>query len=370
MSSPSSAAARTPSASRTRFYHLPIAQRREETADACSFLFDIPPEHTGQFAFRPGQHLVLRETLNGQEERRTYSLCGTAGELRVLVKRVPGGLFSNHALDSWQEGDTIESMRPQGQFGLAAKPESLRRYLAVAAGSGITPVISILEGLLAAEPDAQATLLYANKTSGSIIFCDRLADLKDTCLSRFAQYHVLSREKTEEEILHGRIDESKLEQFAQTLVPFDDFDHVFLCGPEGMMNAVRSTLAKRKFPASQVHSELFTADRGLTGDAPKDIPAPRGAVHCQAAVIIDGIRRELEIDTNQTVLEAAKAAKLDLPFSCRGGVCATCRAQLLEGEVAMRVSHALDNDEREKGFVLTCQSVPTSASITLDFDRT
>lgn len=374
MSSPSRAAASanpgTPSpASRTHFFELRIRERREEATDACSFLLEPPAQQSAEFSFRPGQHLVVRATLDGTEQRRTYSLCGAAGELRVLVKRVAGGLFSNHALDHWQPGGTLEALRPQGQFCLRADPASARRYLAVAAGSGITPVIAILEDLLAQEPKAEATLLYANKTSASIIFRDRLADLKDMHLDRFTLHHVLSRERTEQELLHGRIDEAKLEQFARHLIALADFDHVLLCGPTGMMAAVRAVLARRRHPASRIHSELFTTGRQPGAEDASEMEAPAGAVHCAAAVVLDGIRHEIDIAANQTVLEAAAQAGLELPFSCRNGVCATCRAQLREGEVTMRARHALDDEEIERGFVLTCQSVPTSAALTVDFDR-
>ncbi|MGI9347506.1 MAG: 2Fe-2S iron-sulfur cluster-binding protein [Gammaproteobacteria bacterium] len=352
--------------SRTHFFSLTIAERRQETPDACSFLLTVPAAEREKLAFLPGQHLIMRAVINGQEERRSYSLCGGAGEWRILIKRVAGGVFSNHVFTHWREGDVVEAMRPQGSFGLMPAPASKRNYLALAAGSGITPIIAILESLLLAEPQAQATLIYGNQSVGSIIFRERLADMKDIYLPRFSLFHLLSREKTDNELFYGRLNRAKCDIFFRTLTPPASFAHVFLCGPTAMMKDAEDALQAANFAPAQVSKELFVASR-----VPSTSLRPTAALgkkHCRAEIIMDGVRHTVDVAENQTVLEAALSAGLELPFSCRGGVCATCRAKLRRGKVVMQTNYALAEEEQQQGFVLACQSRPQSAELTMDFD--
>lgn len=348
-----------------RFVPLRIASRQEETGDSCSIVFDVPGPQREEFAFLPGQHLVVKERVAGKEERRTYSLCGTGGEWRILVRRVEGGLFSNHVNDTWQPGRQVEVMRPRGTFVLPEELPAKPRILALAAGTGITPVISILEAALDRHPGSEATLVYGNRTVGSIAFRERLADLKDTRMGRFSVFHVLSRERTEYGLFHGRLDPAKCaELFARVARP-RDHDHVFLCGPEGMMAAAQEALRAEGCPSGRVHTEVFTVNRTV---AESRRPAAKAVAHCQADVILDGVRHAIAVGEGQTVLEAALAQGLELPFSCRGGVCATCRSMLRDGKVEMDCNYALDESALRQGFILTCQSRPQTPTLTVDFD--
>jgi len=349
-----------------RYVPLKIAERREETDDACTFLLDVPGELREGFAFRPGQHLAVRDTVRGKEERRTYSLCGSPGEWRILVKRVSGGAFSNHANDEWRPGRVVEAMRPQGFFCAPARTPRGSRHLAVAAGSGITPVISILEALLRADPTAQATLIYGNRSMRSIIFRERLADLKDEHMSRLSVFHVLSRERTENDLFCGRLDREKCSDLFARIAPPLRFARAFLCGPEGMMEGARAALAAAKFPPKRIRTEIFTVDR--TAAALPETRKGRARAQCEARVVLDGVSHRVGIAVGQTVLEAAAAQGVDLPYSCRGGVCATCKAMLRDGKVEMDANYALGSEERKKGYVLACQSRPLSPRLTLDFD--
>ncbi len=333
-------------------------------------MLDIPPRLREIFAFRPGQHLAVRAVIGGEEQRRTYSLCGAEGEHRILVKRVSGGLFSNYALDKLRAGGKMEVMPPQGSFCLAPRPRERRRYLMIAAGSGITPVISILESLLAAEPHSQAALLYCNRAVSSIVFRERLADFKDLRMGRFSLFHLLSREQTENGLFSGRLDEEKCGKFFNSLLPPEKFDRIFLCGPEGMMNAVKKTLRAMRYPPGRVRGELFSpATPPSAGRLRARATPEKSAAESEAEIVIDGVCRRVKVRANQTVLEAAIASGVDLPFSCRGGVCSTCRAKLLEGKIKMDVCYALEPEERRRGYVLTCQSRAKSAVLKLSFDE-
>lgn len=349
----------------TRFVPLRIAQRRAEADDACSFLLDVPPSLRDDFAFRPGQHLAVRQAVGGKDERRTYSLCGTPGEWRILVRRVEGGLFSNHANDSWEAGTEINVMRPRGAFVLPEDLPPRARILALAAGTGITPVLPMLESALAGRPGTRATLVYGNRATGSIAFGERLADLKDTHMDRFSVFHVLSRERTEHDLLHGRLDEGKCARLFAGAVPPGKHDLVLLCGPEGMMAAARAALQSAGYPPGRVRSETFTVNRSVSAARR---PAQTEVAHCRAAIVLNGVRHEIGIGKGQTVLEAALAQGLDPPFSCRGGVCATCRSLLRDGRVEMDTNHALDEAALRQGFILACQSRPRTATLTVDFD--
>lgn len=353
---------------RARFFPLCVAGKQAETADAAVFHLVPPTDHADDFAFRAGQHLVLRMPGAAEDIRRTYSICASeGGDLRVLVKRVDGGRFSNFALDHLDPGDEIEATRPIGEFGADIGASGPRRILAIAAGSGITPIISILETLLAVESESEATLLLGNRRVDSIIFRERLADLKDAYLSRFRMFHILSREHTDHPLMHGRMDEPKIDLLLDSLAPDERPDMVLLCGPAEMMDAARQALIARGVPPEHIRRELFAA--AANGGKPAAKPkSPESRPDSIAGIIMDGVRRQVPVAAGMTVLEAALAAGMEAPFSCRGGVCATCRARVTEGHAEMEVNHALEPDELARGFVLTCQARPTTPEITLDFD--
>jgi ring-1,2-phenylacetyl-CoA epoxidase subunit PaaE len=351
------------------FHPLRVAEVEQLTADAVAITFDVPAELRGSYAFVPGQHLTLRATVDGEEVRRSYSICSppSAGRLRVAVKRLEGGMFSGHALTGLAVGDVLDVMTPAGRFGVHPDPAQARHYAAVVAGSGITPVISILGAVLETEPGSRFTLVYGNRDSSSVMFADELADLKDRYPTRLQLLHVLSREPQEAELLHGRIDAAKLGRLLETLVRPQDVDEWLLCGPFAMVEQVRDTLVGRGVPFRHVHLELFHVD----GEAPRMTrPAsPSGeATGSEVTVRLDGRSSTFAMPAEGSVLDATLAVRADAPFACKGGVCGTCRARLVEGEVQMARNYALEQSELDDGFVLACQSVPITPRVVLDFD--
>lgn len=362
-------------AGRAEFFPLRIVGRRAETAEAAVFRLAAPAGRAGEFVFRAGQHLVFRATVGGEELRRTYSICAPeGGALQVLIKRVAGGRFSNFALEHWREGGTAEAMRPTGEFALApAAGGAGREVLAIAAGSGVTPIVSLLATLLAREPRSRATLLLGNRRVSSVIFRERLADLKDAHMSRFRLFHILSRERTEHPLTHGRLDEEKVGALADALglTGTGGADAVLLCGPAGLMAGAQRALTARGVGAERIRRELFAPAAGgktATGKKESGTGGAEAGGAGAAYVVMDGVRRRVEVGAGMTILEAALAAGLNAPYSCRGGVCATCRARITSGAATMEVNHALEAEEVARGFVLTCQARPTTGEVTADFD--
>lgn len=355
----------------SKFHPLPVAKVQRETRDAVAITFAVPPALADQFRYAQGQHLTLRADIGGQDVRRSYSICSGVddGVLRIAVKRCAGGLFSNWANEQLKVGDMLEVMPPMGHFNLPLEPSAKRHYVAFAAGSGITPVLSIIKTTLAAEPGAQFTLFYGNRASGSVMFREELAALKDTYLTRFNLVHVLSREAQDIELLHGRIDRDRALALLDRWAPLADVDAVFLCGPAGMMAAVDEALRSRGYPESQVRIERFAAS----------IPEHRhvvpvvetGQERCDVTVLLDGSKHVFTLDrAHENILEAGLAHGIELPYSCKGGVCSTCRCRLLEGDVDMDVNFALEDYEVARGFILSCQSYPVSGKVVVDFDQT
>jgi ring-1,2-phenylacetyl-CoA epoxidase subunit PaaE len=340
---------------------------RREADDAVSIAFAVPGDLVDEYRYLPGQHLTLRATLDGEELRRSYSICSGPGEgeLRVAIRRQPGGRFSEWAHTHLRPGAVLDVMTPAGRFTRQPDPDSERRYLAIAAGSGITPVIAIVKSILAGEPRSHVTLIYANRTVGSTIFREQLADLKDRYLGRLQVIHVLSRQHQEAPLLNGRLTGERLRALCAGLVRLDGIDEVFLCGPEMMTAELRDTLVELGVERARIRRELFGT---LRRAAPPPAPSPNGHER-RATLVLNGIATEVPIRPDQTVLEAGLAAGLDLPFSCRGGVCSTCRAGLREGAVEMDANYALEPWELERGFVLTCQSRPVTDQVTIDYDR-
>lgn len=362
------------------FHPLRIAEVRHETADAISVLFAIPDPLRSAFAFKPGQHLALRATLNGEEQRRTYSICSGPSDaaLRIAIKRVPGGLFSTWANDTLGAGQTLEVLPPVGRFILPESDGRPRHILAFAAGAGITPIIAMIKHALAREDQTRITLVYGNRMPESILFGGELDDLKDRHLARFVLLHTLSRnEESGAPLLEGRITGDKVKALASTkLLRLEDIAHVFLCGPGTMIKEARNTLMQLGLPREKIHHEFFAAEGGAYRQPPiSAIPVPvQGGdaltgTGTEVVVVLDGIRHRFMMPPGGHVVDSALKAGIRVPFSCKGGMCCTCRARVLEGSAEMTVNYSLEPWEIDKGFVLTCQAVPTSARLIVDYDQ-
>ena len=350
-----------------RFHSLRIKEVRRETPECVSLAFDVPAELAAEYRFVQGQHLNLRVQLDGEEVRRSYSICSGVddGELRVAIKKVPGGRFSAWANERLAAGDAIDVMTPEGRFFTPLDPGRGRHYVAFAAGSGITPVLSLARTTLAREPRSSFTLVYGNRRLASTMFHEALWELKDRHLARLALYNVFSREEQEAELLNGRIDAAKVRAFLETLIPADGIDEAFVCGPASMIDDVEGALLAAGVPRSHVHVERF----GVPGVGAAVIDDAEAA-EARVTLVVDGVRREIDFHRGQhSILDAGRAAGIDLPFSCKGGMCSTCRARLLEGEVKMAKNYALEPHEVAAGFVLTCQSYPLTERVVISFDE-
>ena len=349
---------------RRGFHPLRIAAVDRLCDDAVAVTLDVPADLTELMAFRPGEHLNVRRTVDGVEHRRSYSICAVAGgPLRIGVRRIPGGVFSAWLVDEAQPGDLVEAQRPEGRF--TVDPTKGGRHVLVGAGSGITPLMSIAASLLA-QSDAHVTLVYGNRRAATAMFLEELADLKNLHPDRFDLVHVLSREPRDVELFSGRLDGRRIEAIIRALVPWPDVDGYWLCGPVTMVEEHRAVLTALGVPRERVHTELFHVDE----PPPPVVHAEemRAGETCRLSFTLDG--RTTSVDTPQslTVLEAAQETRPDVPFACRGGVCGTCRARVVEGEVRMRRNYALEEDEVAQGFVLTCQALPVSDELAVDFD--
>ncbi|GGM21039.1 1,2-phenylacetyl-CoA epoxidase subunit PaaE [Promicromonospora citrea] len=351
-------------ARRTAFHPLTVRAVERLTDDAAAVTFDLPDELRAEFAFAAGQSLTLRRVLDGVEHRRTYSICApVGGPPRIGVREVPGGLFSSWLVHDVRPGDRVEVQAPSGAF--RADPAAGGRHLCVAAGSGITPVLSIAASLLRGS-DARVTLLYGNRTAGSVMFADELADLKDAYHDRLELVHVLSREPRDVDLFSGRLDGARLRELLRRVVPVADVDHVWLCGPLGMIDEARAALTEAGVPADRVHRELFWVD-----EPPPALRRPDRVVEgetSQVTVVLDGRATTSAVPRDERLLDAAQRVRADLPFACRGGVCGTCRARVVEGEVDMVRNYALEPQEVADGFVLTCQSYAAGDHVVVDYD--
>lgn len=349
---------------RTAFYELTVAGVEELCDDAAAVTFDVPVALREAFEFKAGQSLTLRRTIEGREHRRSYSICSPVGQRpRVGVREIPGGLFSSWLVHDVRPGDTVEVQGPTGSF--RADPAEGGRHLCIAAGSGITPMLSIASSVLA-NPGSQVTLLYGNRTSSSVMFAEELADLKNRYGARFDLVHVLSREPRDVELFSGRLEPDRLRRLVTALVPLHGMDHVWLCGPFGMIADARTVLAELGVDEDRVHFELFYVD-----EPPPELERVEAVVDgatSQVTVVLDGRTTTSPMARDRPILDGAQATRADLPFACRGGVCGTCRALVRDGEVDMRRNYALDDEEVARGFVLTCQTHPVGDAVTVDFD--
>ena len=353
-----------------KFHRLAVDDLRRETSDAISLTFAIPGELAEDYAFASGQYLTLRTTMDGEEVRRSYSICSSPDdrELRIAVKKVDGGAFSSWALDELKSGDTLDVMTPTGRFGVAHAPDEARIHVGFAAGSGITPIMSIIRGILAREPKSRFFLFYGNRATSSILFRQALEELKDRFMGRFSVFHVLSQEEQDLPILHGRLDRDKVAVLLRAMVPAAAIDHVFICGPVAMSEEIAATCTELGIPADHVHVERFVS--GLGGrPRPKAVIAPSAPPKAIASLIVDGKRKDVPVAEGEAILDAALRAGMDLPYACKGGMCSTCRAKVVEGETHMDVNYSLEPWELKAGFVLTCQAHPVSVRVVVDYDQ-
>ena len=361
-----------PQRRRPVFHALAVAEVTKLTDDAVAVTFAVPAELRETFAFRAGQHLTVRRMDGGVDVRRSYSICSTPndlaehGRLRIGVKQVVGGAFSTYA-QRLREGETVEVLPPLGHFTSAFNPERTRHYAAIAAGSGITPVLSLIATALAIEPHSRFTLLYGNRSARTVMFAEELADLKDRYPTRLHLIHVLSREPQDAELLSGRIDAERLPRLLDTLVDAGSVDEWFLCGPYGLVVDAKAVLGNRGVPADAVHTELFHVEDAPVERRPRRDPAAV-ADKAEVTVVVDGRASTFPMGRDERVLDAALRVRPELPYACKGGVCSTCRARVVEGEVRMARNFALEPEELADGYVLTCQSSPVTDRLTVDYD--
>lgn len=358
----------TGEAERPRFHALRIRDVRRETPDAVSIAFDVPEALAERFRYVPGQYLTLRTTVDGEEVRRTYSISSglDEGEWRIAVKRVEGGLFSAFANERLKAGDVVDVMPPAGRFVLP-EAEGPRTVVAFAAGSGITPVASQMRTVLVREPESRVFLFYGNQTSRSILFREAIEDLKDRFIDRFSAHHVLSRESQDVAALNGRIDGEKVAAFMRHVVPLETVDHFLLCGPAPFLEGCIEALTGLGAREESILVERFTPAGGQPA-APRPRAPAADEARCEVAVTLDGVTTALKLAPGERVLDAAIEAGLDVPYSCRAGMCCTCRAKVTEGAVEMAANYSLRPDEVAEGFVLTCQSTPTTQRVAVDYD--
>jgi ring-1,2-phenylacetyl-CoA epoxidase subunit PaaE len=358
----------------TEFYSLNISAVERLTKDAVALTFDVPKELEGEFAYKQGQHLTLKATIDGQDVRRSYSICTGINEnkLQVGVKRIEGGLFSNYANTQLKKGMSLEVMPPQGHFYTEVKKDAKKNYLFIAVGSGITPNLSHIKTLLDAEPDSHVTLVYGNRSTPLMMFRETLAFIKNQYMSRFHWVNIFSREENEAAVFNGRISSNKLADLAavKVLDP-KGYDDLFICGPEDMINDIAAAAKSWGYSDAQVHYELFYA--ASADDKAKENQERRAEMYgnklARVGVKVAGRKTLLDLEMGgANILDAAMDAGADLPFSCKGGVCATCKAKVVKGQVEMDMNHSLTPEEVAEGMVLTCQAHPITDDVEIDFD--
>lgn len=353
------------------FHPLRIQEIKKETADCVSILFEVPQELQNSFQFKQGQSLTIRATINSEEVRRTYSICSSPldKELRVAIKKVDGGLFSSFANEQLKKNDVLEVMEPIGRFNTELDSSNKKNYVAFAAGSGITPVLSLIKTTLATEPGSSFTLVYGNRSRSSIIFFEELEGLKNKYIDRFNLIHIISRERTDATLNFGRITPDKLTELSK-LVDYSLTDDFFICGPEEMIFCVKDYLEAKDIDKKKIHFELFTTPGQEKSKTKNQKSKTDNGPKSKITIKVDGrsFDFDLSLTSDITILDAALRQGADLPFACKGGVCCTCKAKLLEGEVAMDVHWGLEEEEIEQGYILTCQSHPKTEKVVVDFD--
>ncbi|SDX45524.1 ring-1,2-phenylacetyl-CoA epoxidase subunit PaaE [Hydrobacter penzbergensis] len=356
----------------SHFHPLAVKEIRKETNDCVSIRFDIPDPLKPIFQYKQGQHITLRAFVNGQELRRSYSLCSSpldCDEFRIAVKKIDQGLFSAFANEQLKVGDVLELMPPMGNFFTELHPTHHKQYVAFAAGSGITPLFSTIKTVLRTEPNSSFTLIYGNRNRHSIIFREELEGLKNKYIDRLQIVYILSREKTDAPINAGHIDEAKCKLLFDKIIDVHSADEFFICGPEAMIFTVKEQLEKAGVAKKKIHFELFSSPGQSTPVAISEASKKESQAKSKITVRLDGVSFDFDLGYDEeAILDAALKQGADLPYSCKGGVCCTCRAKLVEGEVAMDVNYGLEPEELARGFILTCQSHPRSARLVVDFD--
>ena len=355
----------------SQFHALKVASVAQETDEAVSIVFEVPTALQDTFRFTQGQHLVLRATLNGAEVRRTYSICASPddGVLKIAVKRFPGGVFSNFVNDQLKPGTAIEAMPPVGHFFTVLDPEHAKTYVAFAIGEGITPILSLIKTTLAREPKSRFVLFYGNDTVNGILFREEIEDLKNLYMARLSLFHILSGEAQEADILNGRLDGEKTCALAQAFCPADVIDEVFICCPQTVTDEILKTLGDMGIAKSHLHFELFHT-AALAEKAPAAVKKETRENAAHVTLTLNGRKTEFDMPLDgASVLAAARDRDIDAPFSCRDGVCGTCRAKLIAGKVDMAVNYALEEEDLAAGFILTCQARPLTDKIVIDYDQ-
>lgn len=351
-----------------KFHSLKVVDVRRETEDTVSVAFEIPIDLKSDYRFLPGQYLTLRKEINNEDTRRSYSLCSAPfeNEWRVAVKKVNNGVFSGYINNDLQVGDVLEVMTPTGHFALETNPNAQKSYALFAAGSGVTPILSMIKSILEEEPLSDITFFYGNKGFASIIFREEIEALKNEYMDRLRVIHILSRESLGNKIQKGRIDRNKCNELFRAFLTYSEISGVYVCGPESMIHSVKDSMIENGVDENLVHFELFTTP----GSKSEDIEIYEGPnVQANVSIIIDGDQIDLALDSDgDNILDAAQKAGADLPFACKGGVCCTCKARILEGEAHMEVNYALEPDEVAAGYILTCQSHPTTEKLVVSFD--
>lgn len=353
------------------FYPLTISKLTKETDHCVSLEFDIPEANKALFAYKQGQHVTLRKIIDGQDVRRSYSICTSPKEnkLKVAIKKVAGGAFSTFANEALHVGETLEVMPPSGSFNSELNPKQAKSYVGFAGGSGITPIISILKAVLDTEPESSFTLVYANRSTDSMVFKEEIEGLKNKYIERLNVIYVFSQERIGMPLFEGRIDQEKVSALNKTVVDLKSADEIFICGPEAMMLAIQSALVDFGIDKANVHMELFTSPVGKLGNGDKITNETYEQVKSKITIQIDGVKMDFDYSSNDSILDAASKKGADLPYACKGGVCCTCKAKLMEGEVDMAVNYALEQDEIERGYVLSCQARPKTDRVVLSFDE-
>ncbi len=356
----------------SKFHSLSVAKVHNETRDCVAVTFAVPPELQDSFRYQQGQHLTLRTKIGDEDVRRSYSICSAVqdGALRVAIKRTPGGAFSTWANEALQAGAVLEVMPPMGHFNVPLDAGNEKNYLAFAAGSGITPILSIVKTTLLMEPKSRFTLFYGNRASSSVIFKNELMELKDTYLQRLNIVYVMSREQQDIDLFNGRITKEKTQQFLQHWIDIADYDTAFICGPEDMMHGVSDALQEAGMPKSAIKVELFAASISKTQHKPRALDAQAAHQLTEVTVIQDGNAATFTMEKDkESILDAGLRAGLEMRYSCKGGVCSTCRCKVVDGKVDMDVNYALEDYEIARGFVLSCQSFPATDKVVIDFDQ-
>ena len=361
-----------------KFHDLPVSNITPEAAGAVAITFQVPEDLRSGFNFKAGQFLTLRASINGNDVRRSYSISSSQnsylqnGTLEVGIRPVQGGVFSNWAASQLKVGDVLRVMPADGRF-IVQRPRAIHR-VGFAAGSGITPILSILASTLEEQTESKFTLVYGNRRMDSVMFNEALQDLKDRYPNRLTLIHVLSRQAQEVPLLEGRIDEAKVKEIVSRLLPAASMDEVFICGPEAMIEATEKALLEVGVPARNIRTERFTSPtlEALPADARKQVVlghAPESKGDVSLTVVLDGKKHQMQMSSTDKILDVALAAGLDLPYSCKGGVCCTCRAKVMQGSVVMEKNFTLEKWEAEQGFVLSCQAKPTSKEVVMSFDE-